>query len=168
MGFEARRVEMSVERIVSDFYAAAAGRVAWAQPLNDLADELGLWCSQIVGVDKRRGLLLFNAYGGTLPHAAMLDYVRRYHEINPRLAPTLATPPDQWMNCHQHFDEAFVATDRFYQEYLIPYGGRYMSATKLVENGEVSFMLGLFRGIGRPPLGDADAQSMASIKLHLS
>ena len=40
------------------------------------------------------------------------------------------------MNCHEHFDDAFVASNAFYQEFLIPYGGRYVSGTQLFRQGD--------------------------------
>jgi hypothetical protein len=36
----------------------------------------------------------------------------------------------EWANCHEHFDEAFVARSAFYQDFLIPHGGRYVSGTQ--------------------------------------
>jgi DNA-binding CsgD family transcriptional regulator len=160
---------MALEAVISSFYAAAAGRLSWDQALNALAAQLDMWCAQIVGVDKRTGRLLLSAWGGTINPAAMLDYVRDYHAINPRLAPAIATPEDQWMHDHEHLDEAFVAKDRFYQEFLIPYGGRYMSATKLAQDDDVAFMIGLIGAFGQRPLTErGDRQTLALVKHHLS
>jgi len=161
---------MALQAVISEFYAAAAGRVSWEQPLDALAAHLDLWCTQIVGVDKRSGRLLFNAYAGAITPAAMLDYVRQYHTINPRLELVMRTPDDRWMHCHEHLDDQFVAHNRFYQDFLIPHGGRYMSATKLADNDEVAFMLGLFRGANREPLatGRVESEELAAIKHHLS
>jgi|JI10StandDraft_1071094.scaffolds.fasta_scaffold174793_2 DNA-binding CsgD family transcriptional regulator/PAS domain-containing protein len=159
---------MSLDTVISGFYAAAAGRVAWQMPFGDLAGLLGLWAVQVVGIDKRSTSLLFSAEGGPVSPQAAIDYIRHFHAINPRIAPAIATPADQWMHCHEHLDEQFVAADPFFQEFLIPHGGRYMSATKLLDTDESLFMLGLMRGNGSAPLGAADMPMLQQVKHHLS
>jgi DNA-binding CsgD family transcriptional regulator len=83
---------------------------------------------------------------------------------NPRIGPAMAATVGTWMHCHQHFDESYVAQSRFYQEFLIPHGGRYLSSAKLVENEETVFMIGLMRGQGSAPLSDADWPLLSTIQ----
>lgn len=157
---------MTADEVFSSVYAAAASRMRWDEPLNRICHALDLWACQLVGVDKRRGGLIFSA-GSTLSKPeAELDYIRFYHAINPRVRPSLELASDQWMHCHEHFDEAFVARDRFYQEFLIPYGGRFLTATKLVENADLVFFLGVLRGFGSPPIGAAEMPFLQSLKHH--
>lgn len=159
---------MTPDEIFSSVYAAAANRLRWEEPLNRICRSLNLWACQLVGVDKRRGGLIFSA-GSTLTRAeAELDYIRFYHSINPRVRPSLQLAPGEWMHCHHEFDEAFVARDRFYQEFLIPYGGRFLSATKLVEDAEVLFLLGVLRGVGSSPIGPAEMPFLQSLKHHVT
>jgi len=156
----------AVETMFSTFYAAAAGRVPWKQPLDGVARFFGLWAAQMVGVDKRNGGLMFSAEGGPVLPQAALDYIRHYHTSNPRLAPALATPAGEWMHCHENFDDAYVATSPFYQEFLIPHGGRYLSAVKLIDDEDVIFMLGLMRGSGSQPLGPMELPTMVLLHHH--
>jgi hypothetical protein len=130
------------DSIFSDFYAAAAGRTDWRKPFVALSDLLGLWGVQVIGIDKRTGGLIFSAEGGVASPESALDYIRFFHSCNPRIAPALATPQTQWMHCHDHSDESYVAASPFYQDFLIPHGGRYLSGAKLIDNDEVLFMLG--------------------------
>ena len=158
---------MAPDSLVSSLYAASISRVEWSDPLDAISRELGLWAAQIVGVDKRSGGLIFSAAGGDRPRPeAELDYLRFYHSSNPRLDACLGLGPDDWFHCHQVFDEQFVAENAFYQEFLLPHGGRYMSATKLIDDEDWVFMLGLMRGVGRDPLGDADRHLLATLKHH--
>lgn len=159
---------MSLESIFSGFYAAATGRVEWSRPLDALALHLGLWAAQIVGVDKRNGGLTFSAEGGPARPEAALDYLRHYHPLNPRLGPALAAPEGRWMHCHDHFDDKFVAANAFYQEFLIPHGGRYLTSIKLIDNDDVVFMIGLMRGMGSKPLTDEDEPMLRQVHLHVS
>lgn len=159
---------MNTDAIFSDFYAAAAGRVSWQKPFADLSALLNLWGVQVIGVDKRNGGLIFSAEGGVASAESALDYIRFFHAVNPRIAPALATPQDQWMHCHEHFDEGYVAASSFYQDFLIPHGGRYLSGTKLIDNNEVLFMLGIMRGHGSQPIGQAELPLLKQVKHHLT
>lgn len=154
--------------VISSLYAAAAGRTAWREPFDRLSEALGLWCVQAVGVDKRTGGLIFSAEGGPASAAAAIDYIRFYHASNPRLGPAVSTPFGQWMHCHKYFDNQYVASSPFYQDFLIPYGGRYMSATKFVDNDEVVFMLGIFRGYGSEPICDSEMPLLEEARHHFA
>jgi DNA-binding CsgD family transcriptional regulator len=159
---------MQLESMISDFYAAASGRVDWRLPLDQLAAHLGLWGVQMVGVDKRSGGLTFSAEGGPASPDAALDYIRHYHSSNPRISYALATPVGEFMHCHEYCNESFVATNSFYQDYLIPHGGRYLTSMKLVESDELVFMGGLMRGQGSAPLSDEDLPVLRLVQHHLS
>lgn len=156
------------DSIFSDFYAAAAGRIDWRKPFGALSDLLGLWGVQVIGIDKRTGGLMFSAEGGAASPESALDYIRFFHSSNPRIAPALATPQTQWMHCHEHFDDGYIAASSFYQDFLIPHGGRYLSGTKLIDNDEVLFMLGIMRGHGSQPIGPAELPLLAQVKHHLT
>jgi DNA-binding CsgD family transcriptional regulator len=158
---------MQLESLISDFYAAASGRVGWGRPLDQLAAHLGLWGVQMVGVDKRSGGLTFSAEGGPASPDAALDYIRHYHPSNPRISYALATPVGEFMHCHEYCDESFVATNSFYQDYLIPHGGRYLTSMKLVESDELVFMAGLMRGQGSAPLSDKELPVLRLVQHHL-
>jgi DNA-binding CsgD family transcriptional regulator len=157
-----------MDTLISTIYAAGADRVPWSEPLDVIARTYDLWGAQIVGVDKRNGSLVFSAGSTDTPPEVELDYVRYYHSINPRVGPSMALGLDGWMHCHEHFDDHFVANDRFYQEFLIPHGGRYLSGTKLQEDADFVYMLGLMRGVGRQPLQQEAMQDLHAIKLHLA
>lgn len=158
----------AVEGVISDIHAAAAGRLPWQQPLDRLAALLDLWGAQIVGIDKHNGRLIFTEEGGPGRSSAALDYLRLFHATNPRIAPTLATPAAGWMHCHEHFDDAYVAHSAFYQDFLIPHGGRYLSATQLVESDDVIFLFGALRGNGHRPIGAEEMPLLQQVKHHLS
>ncbi len=158
---------MVTEKLISEIYAAASGRVAWETPLETMASVLDLWGVQIIGIDKRHGGILFTEEGGPA-RAAALDYLRFFHRSNPRIGPSMATPADQWMHCHEHFDDAYVSTSPFYQDFLIPHGGRYLSSTKLIDDEETVFLFGVFRGYGSSPIIPVDMPLLMQLKHHLS
>ena len=154
------------DSLVSMIYGAATGVRPWKDPLATLSLHLDLWGIQIIGVDKRTGTLMFSLEGGVHPPAAALDYLRSYHAINPRIAPSIATPPDQWMHCHEHFDDDYVASSPFYQEFLIPHGGRYLSGRKLIEDDAHLVFFGALRPQGKAPLSLGEITLLDRLHQH--
>jgi DNA-binding NarL/FixJ family response regulator len=159
---------LSMATVVSGLYAAAAGRQDWKFALDAVADLLELLVVQVLGIDSRNGQLRFSSVGGPVDPQAALDYFRHYSTIDPRTPLALATPPEQWMHCHEHIDERIVARHEFFQQFLLPYGGRYVSATKLIVDGDLQFFIGLSRGRQSVPFGPTELPLLDELKLHFT
>jgi hypothetical protein len=160
--------EQWLDEVIAGVYSAASGRLDWKSPLEKLSEALGLWATQIIGVDKRSGTLMFSAEGGVHPPECALDYIRYWHPHNVRLPHVVATTPDRWMHCHEHIDDAYVAQSSFYQDYLIPYGSRYLTATKIIDNEDMLFMLGIMRGNGSHPISADEMPGLERLKQHMT
>lgn len=157
---------MNRDTLIADIYAAAAGRATWSAALHQISKALGLWSTQIIGVDKQLKRVFLSEDCGSVSPQGALDYVRSYHSINPRVGYSLLLQSEQWLHDHEVFDERFVAQDPFYQEYLLPYGGRYLSGTKLLEDDSTVFLIGAMRGAGSHPLGAEEIALLESLRLH--
>ncbi|WP_146010146.1 helix-turn-helix transcriptional regulator [Burkholderia sp. WAC0059] len=70
-----------------------------------------------------------------------------------------AYPVSKWFHCGEYFDEAFVRENRFFQEYAIPLGRRYVSACKLIGNDAVTVIFACLRRAEQGPF-DADALAL--------
>jgi len=136
-----------IDDVISAAYGAGSGRNPWEQALDGIADVFGLWGSQLLGLDKRQGSIIYTHEGGPATAQARLEYVRQYHEINPRVRPSLTLGLDEWMHDHHHFDERFMDGSPFYRDFLAPFGGRYMSCTKLMEDDRHVVMFAAMRGV---------------------
>ena len=157
----------ALDSIVAKIYSGASGRLPWNAALTELAQSADCWAFHLIGLDKRTGGILFSHYGGDPAPQANLDYVRTYHRIDPRTPLAIANKTDTWFHCHEHFDDAYAATSPFYQDFLIPYGGRYVSITKIVDDDDLQVALGVHRGYRKKPL-DADTLSwLGRIRSHL-
>lgn len=159
----------TTDSLVSDLYAAASGRVPWATALGNIADFLDLWLVQVLSVDKRNGSLLFNAYGGKdVNPEVSLDYVRFYNTIDPRVAPALALSADQWLYSNEHHDKAFVATNPFYQDFLIPNGGGHLAGTKILESEDALYLLAMVGHHGQTAPSAVQTPFLHQLKHHFS
>lgn len=156
------------DAIIAGIYMAASDEEAWGVALDRISAGLDAWAVQLFGVDKRTGALLFSHDGGSASPQAALDYFRSYHPINPRVPPTLTLGPDDWFHDHEHFDDGFVAKSRFYQEFLIPHGGRFVSGTKVLEDAHRLVIFAALRAVGQPPFGPDERESLVRIKRHVT
>jgi DNA-binding CsgD family transcriptional regulator len=160
--------EDNFDTVVSGFYAAAAERAPWDAPLTQVAAMFDAWCVQLMGVQRNPGQMAFSFEVGTLPPQAGLDYLCRYHQEDPRSALLMNLGPGEWVNCHEHFDEDYVASSPFYQDFLIPHGGRYASGTKLYQDDHVAVIWGIHRGAGRVPFNAQELGLLKRLSVHLA
>jgi DNA-binding CsgD family transcriptional regulator len=108
--------------------------------------------AHLVGVDKKTGEVVTSAISGFSP-LGEVDYVERYAKVDPRAPVFLAAPVAHWHSCHERFDQAFVDNNEFFQDFLIPYGSRYMSAVKLIDTESYTAVLGVHHALDRGPIG---------------
>lgn len=157
-----------VQEVVAAMYEAASGMRSWHESCSAMCEAFDLWSMQLLGVFKDTGAMAFSFEGGRIAPQAALRYVTDYHQINPRLALSRFLQGSNWVHDHEHLDEAFVAKDRFFQEFLLPYGGRWMSVTTLIDDPSVVVYLCLHRGVDSTPLQEAQIAEVDAIRIHLA
>lgn len=143
------------DRAVNLIYDTLDDRAAWRSVLACLHEAVGGRAIHMLAFDAAHGALSYSD-GAAMAPQIDLEYIQKYQFIDPRVGLMRTQWADAWLHCHEHFDEAFVATDPFYQEFLLPHGARYMTACKLVENGEATVLLACLRRPGEGPM-PADA-----------
>lgn len=156
------------DKIVAGFYRAAQGYCGWVKALEPFQEAMNAFAVHLHAVDLAQQRVIFSYNAAHTPPEAEVDYVRTYHRIDPRANLAVEAPVGVWFNCWERFDERFVAQSRFYQEFLIPYGGRYASGVKLVEQGSQVTMLGVHRGLGAPRLTEDELQTCQRLARHLT
>lgn len=133
-----RLTEAFFEANAYQWYQAACGAIPWVAPLSRLVEALGIFGAQIIGMDKLAGCVMYSYDAGFSPEAGF-DYLSTYHRIDPRMAYGMSSlKVGEWFDCRDHFDDAYVAQSPFYQEFLIPYGGRYVFASRVIDDGSAT------------------------------
>jgi DNA-binding CsgD family transcriptional regulator len=156
-----------VEWLVADLYEAAAGLLPWQRPLERMASMFGAWRVSLGTVGRRGGGVTSFAVAGPATLQATADYQRAFHAQDPRLAEVERTPVGRWVHCHERFDDRFVASSPFYQDFLIPSGGRYLSAVKVHEDDERMMILGVSRSAAVGPVPAGEWPLLERISRHL-
>ena len=155
------------EELVAKIYSAASGRATWEQALTALCSFVQAWAVQIVAFDKQTGAIVFSHIGGGAAAADHLAYVRTYNRSDPRTPLLLSSTTLGWMHCHEILSDEMVASSAFYQDFLIPAGGRYVSGTKIVDDESLAVLIGIHRGSTRGPLGASEIAGLEKLRIHL-
>ena len=77
-----------------------------------------------------------------MPAQGELDFLHKYQFIDPRVPSLLLKSSLEWIHNHEFITEETMSTHPFYQEFMIPYGVKYLSACKLVNNDQALVMFG--------------------------
>lgn len=153
-------------RLIDLIYAAVEDPAAWPAVYEGIQAATGSESVHMLGFDNRHQTLAYSE-GVNLPVQGELAYIRHYHAIDPRTRMVLQRPVGQWTHCHEHFDEAFVATDPFYQELLIPYDRRFATATKLVDSTDAMVIFSTLRTRQQGPMPAEGVALLDQLLPHL-
>lgn len=138
--------------LVSSLYEAVEHHQSWQPFFQRLSDQVG--CSiYALAIDKKHGALSYSE-GANLPDEGELGYIQKYQAIDPRLPLLLPLPVNTWLHDHLLLDEAFVASNTFYQEFLIPLGMRYVSGIKIIDDEDVTLIFSYLRCPQQGPVPD--------------
>jgi len=150
---------------VKNIYKAAVGSLPWTVALDALVHETNALGIFVVGIDRAEESVLFLERAGSLPPAASLDYFCGYHAEDPVLRLLMAGEQGAWIETQKCHDEEFVATNFFYQEFLIPHGVRWISGSKVYEDESLMVLFTALRGVRERPF-DAGEQQILSRAAH--
>lgn len=159
--------EHRYDACVEAFYGASVGKVSWSVACQRLADLVGVWTIQITGIGKRAMSTRFSWDGGSVPAQVWLDYFTRYHAINPRIPPSVGLEVGEWQHDHELFPAEIYEESPFFREFLIPYGAKYCSATKLIDDEDMVVILAAHLKRDRPPLTEAQVGLLDRVRCHL-
>jgi DNA-binding CsgD family transcriptional regulator len=158
--------ERVYEEIVGLIYDAAVEPPRLLRALEAVVRAVNAAGAHLVGFDKASQGVVFSAMTG-FSALSEIDYNERYAKSDPRAPVLLAAPVGTWNSCHQFLDQAFVDSNEFFQDFLIPYGSRYMSAVKLLETDAYVAILGLHSSVWQSPLQDDALAFLTKVTPHL-
>ncbi|WP_296944973.1 helix-turn-helix transcriptional regulator [uncultured Massilia sp.] len=139
------------DTLVNLTYDTLEDRAAWRTVLECLHGAIGGRAVHLLAFDGSHGALSYSD-GADMAPQIDLEYIQKYQFIDPRVGHMRSQRAGGWLHCHEHFDDAFVANDPFYQHFLLPHGARYLSACKLLENDSATVILALLRAPHEGPL----------------
>lgn len=150
--------------LIAELYASIATPAALPLALRQLERllDVDLVHLMINSNDQRHTLFQVYTNGAFLPAAE--SYRQHYSVLDPRKSILKQKPVGESYRCADYFDETFVSRDAFFQEWLIPHGGRYVGGGCVMRNQQQNAHLAFHHFLGRKPL---DQDKMCVIKLLL-
>ncbi len=158
--------QVQFDRAVNLIFDTLDNRAAWRSVLECLHEAVGGRAIHMLAFDATHGALSYSD-GAAMAPQIDLEYIQKYQFVDPRVGLMRTQWADEWLHCHEHFDEAFVASDPFYQEFLLPHGARYLTACKLVENSEATVLLACLRRPGEGPMPPDALAFLDRLRPHL-
>lgn len=163
--------ERRFDAIVAGFYGAATGATSWDEALTDVHAAFGTRAAVMQSVDMTTGRITQLSHGGPPAHAAVLEYLRHWHTVDPRRDHLLAHPEqlvDRWWHCHEHFDDTFAAQDGFYSHFLPAHETRYLSTTATMVTPTLMTAFGLELPASRGPLTKDERHTAERLGRHVA
>jgi DNA-binding CsgD family transcriptional regulator len=154
--------------VVQDLYQAAAGMVHWNAALLRLDAAIGSVVSQLVVVDKTNGRLVLSEQPDHTPIAAVLDYVREYHRIDPHTAYIATRPVAETVHTADVFPAPSMDEHPFYREFWFPYNVQSLLGAKIAEDDHHVAMIGLMRYFDAPVHTSSQVALAGRYFTHLS
>ncbi len=157
-----------LDLVISRIYDAAIAPELWPTALATLAEFMGSWAVHYMLWNGHENTMPFSASAGDLDVADMeRAYGAYYGSIDPRRQLTLERPAGELIACHQHFDDNYVAKSEFYNDFLIPFGGRFVTGTRLIDGGAGTAIIGVHRNAGQGSFGNTDLAKLDCVVPHL-
>jgi DNA-binding CsgD family transcriptional regulator len=155
-----------LDRLINLSYDTLEDKKAWRALLECLNEAMDTRAVHLLAFDGQHGTLSYSDGADMAPQIDM-EYIQRYQFIDPRVRLMREQATDEWLHCHEHFDDAFVAADPFYQEFLLPNGARYLSACKLLDDVNATILLAFLRGPDDGPMPPDAIEFLDRVRPHM-
>ena len=159
------------EELVELIYAVTDQPDGWHDFCKALTQVMNVTLSQIIALDLNHQALSFSVIGGLKDAAertaAELLYLHHPVEEDPRWPAVLNPQTVDWIQCHTFATDEFIAQSRLYQDILLPFDSRYMSAYKLLHDESVVVVLAIMTSETRKPLTQVELNFLNRLLPHL-
>lgn len=153
------------DNLIGVIYDAARDQLLLKDALAATVSAVSASAGSLTIFDRQANAVVMSVTSGTTP-VADFDYVQRYARIDPRAQISMNAPLAEWGQCHNYFSSAFVESSEFYQDFLIPYGFRWISGTRLFDAEVQSGIIGIHSSVGQQPISDAGLKLLRRITPH--
>ena len=151
-------------RVRDLFYEAAVDSARWGQALDALTAFFNVWGVTLFVMDKELGRPSAGWLGGQWDPRGLELYVAHYGQLDPTWPIIGAqTPLGQVASCTNFIDDDFVRKNEFYQDFLIPHGGRYLTGGRLFEDAAEIVGMSVHSGKKRGPLRENEVACFQAI-----
>jgi hypothetical protein len=159
--------ELSFNRLIDLIYKTLEDDNAWADFFAVACESIGAKYIHMFALDKQHGTISWSN-GNDLPAEGELDLIHKYQFIDPRAPFVFSLQPLEWFHDHKHFDENFMLENQFYQEFLIPWGLKYVSLCKVIDNQQANIVFAALSSPEQGPLQQDSVEFLTKLLPHIS
>lgn len=151
---------------VEAIYAAALDEARWPEALAAATNLIGGIGATFEVIDKTSSQPL-EWHGWGIPDAGEIAYLAEYAPLSPRPAAGFRLGQGEVLYDHLVLDEAAIARDPFYQEFLAPFGFRYFIALNVRQNRKLGAPFSVHRSARQGHVGRRDIELIRRLAPHL-
>ncbi len=152
---------------VGKLYEMALEPQGWEGFLDDFCTLVDASFAHYLAWEKKTDIAVFSAASSTTPTCGERAYIEHYGALDPQRKLITERADGRWVLCHEVFDDRYVSRSEFYQDFLIPVGGRYVAIADVGQVDGVMLGLGMHRSKDRSPFGPRELMWLERIKPHM-
>ena len=163
--------DKALDKLIGAIYETALNPALWPEVMKLCARQVDGIAAHIMTVDKRREnpTFLIAAGDGDLPTPEnQTHYLNYYVKIDPRMQVMESAKLHEWRYCTHYLDQQYVNHNEFYQDFLLPSGGRYAMGAWIDDSQTEKTVLGLHRGEGQPEFSEGERRIAEQFSGHLN
>lgn len=161
-----------IDAVLEKLYDAVLEPVRLPGALESIDRWLGSDLCHLVGMDREdKSVNLSIMTNTTLSETDTAPFQRMYadyyHEIDPRRRMARERGVGDIFTCSDYFDERYSNRSEFYQDFLIPFGARYVAGGCLLRNETQEIYVAFNHMLGRDPFTQDELSRIRYISSHL-
>src|SRR5688572_29026288 len=114
----------ALDEVLDKLYDAAASPQLWQPALEQLSDYLKAFDATMIFWNKQKGSVDLLTWAGRYSAEAVDLYGRYYGRLDPAVPLAHRAAVGQSVMCDELIDQSWVAKSEYYNDFLIPNGGR--------------------------------------------
>ncbi len=161
--------ETELDAVLEAIYEAALVPERWDEALAALTRLAGGIGSTLIAWNKEedRPILVKAAGAFDDNEAGQRLYAEHYGALDLTRRLALTHPVGSPFLCHEHIDEPEVQRSEYYNDFLIPQGGRFTIGVPLIRTTQVMASCGVHRGPRQGPFGETERGLFERLAPHL-
>lgn len=154
--------------LIAALYEAAVEPELWPQAMTRLADYVAAFDVTLIYWDQPNPDVRFVVSAGRYSPDAVALYERHYSQLDPAAQAAARLPAGQPVLIDRLIDQDTVKRSAYYNEFLIPNGGRYVMGGVLLDAPHARATIGFHRGLRDGPFDAADRSLLQPLFPHLA
>ncbi|MEO7253962.1 MAG: hypothetical protein ABIZ64_06945, partial [Casimicrobium sp.] len=128
------RLDRRQDQSIAAVYSAANGERTWEDALSQVMNCLSACGGQMVGINSSNGGINFSFASQKVVGDIELEYIRHYHQVDPRIPILRNRPLGQWLIDQDEFPPDVFDNNEYYRDLLAPEDCLYTATVRLYED----------------------------------